>query len=334
MKPESLSHSAHLLDPEIAPFLPLWPIKELNASTLQSSRALLEKVVTAQSMASGGRASESGLVRKEVMISGKAGQPDIRAIIHRPEGDHVTPGYFHVHGGGFVMGAPEFTEDRDRAVAIEHGCTVISPAYRLAPETKFPGAIGDLYTALKWFRDNAAELGVDPGNIIVAGESAGGGHAAALSTLARDRGEVVIAGQLLMYPMIDDRTGSTIDRGSYAGEFLWTVDNNRFGWTSLLPCEPGSDQVSPYAAASRAEDLAGLPPTALFVGTLDLFFDENIEYIRRLVKAGVPAKMHVYPGAYHAFDLAGDTRLGKELLRDKRESLDWLLHRSDRTLAT
>ncbi|MFA7585762.1 MAG: alpha/beta hydrolase [Novosphingobium sp.] len=319
-------HSAHLLDPEIAPFLNLWPIKELSARTLASSRALLREIVTAQAAASNGRAAENGIIREEVIIPGSGDQPDIRAIIHRPAERRTRPGYFHVHGGGFVMGAPEFTEDRDRRVVLEHGCVVISPAYRLAPETKFPGAVEDLYTALKWFRDNASILGVDPETIIVGGESAGGGHAAALTTLARDRGEIAVAGQMLMYPMIDDRTGSTINRGPFAGEFLWTPENNRFGWSSLLPCEPGSENVSPYAAAARATDLSGLPPTALFVGTLDLFFDENVDYVKRLVNAGVPAKLHIYPGAYHAFDLAGDTRLTAELERDQQESLSWLIH--------
>lgn len=327
MSSNEKSPSAHLLDPEIAPFLNLWPIKELSARTLPSSRALLREIVTAQAEASNGRAEENGIIREEVTIPGAGDQPDIRAIIHRADVSERRPGYFHVHGGGFVMGAPEFTEDRDRRVVLEHGCVVISPAYRLAPETKFPGAIEDLYTALKWFSDHADELGVDAQNIIVGGESAGGGHAAALTTLARDRGEIPIAGQMLMYPMIDDRTGSTADRGPYAGEFLWTVENNRFGWESLLDCEPGDDGVSPYAAASRADDLAGLPPTALFVGTLDLFFDENTQYVRRLVSAGVPAKLHISPGAYHAFDLAGETRLGKQLERDQDESMKWLLGR-------
>lgn len=244
------SRSAHLLDPEIAPFLNLWPIKELSARTLQSSRALLREIVTAQGLASNGRATQNGMIREEVTIPGNGAQPDVRAIIHRPAEKRTRPGYFHVHGGGFVMGAPEFTEDRDRRVVLEHDSVVISPAYRLAPETKFPGAVEDLYTALKWFRDNASDFGVDPDCIIVGGESAGGGHAAALTTLARDRGEVRVAGQMLMYPMIDDRTGSTIDRGPYAGEFLWTPENNRFGWSSLLSCEPGADEVSPYAAAA------------------------------------------------------------------------------------
>lgn len=321
------SPSAHLLDQEIAPFLNLWPIKELSARTLPSSRSLLREIVTAQAEASNGRALEQGIIRQEVTIPGNGDQPDIRAIIHRADVSEVRPGYFHVHGGGFVMGAPEFTEDRDRRVVLEHGCVVISPAYRLAPETKFPGAIEDLYTALKWFCDHATELGLDPHNIIVGGESAGGGHAAALTTLTRDRGEIKLAGQMLMYPMIDDRTGSTADRGPYAGEFLWTVENNRFGWSCLLDCAPGDGGVSPYASASRAKDLSGLPPTAVFVGTLDLFFEENVEYVKRLVAAGVPAKLHLYPGAYHAFDLAGETRLGKQLERDQDESMEWLLGR-------
>jgi acetyl esterase/lipase len=322
---ESDSSSAHLVDSEIADFLKLWPIRELSTETLAAARSLLREIVTAQGGGAHALAETSGVNREEHSIPGVNGQPEVRAVIHRHSGSGLKPGYFHVHGGGYVMGAPEFTDDRDLAVATHHGCVVISPAYRLAPETKFPGAVEDCYTALKWFHANAIEFGVDPDRIIVGGESAGGGLAAALTTLTRDRGEIPVAGQLLIYPMLDDRTGSTVTPHKFAGEFLWTQPLNLFGWSSLLPCPPGSDDVSPYAAAARAENLEGLPATFILTGALDLFFDENTEYLRRLVHAGVPAGMHVYPGAYHAFDLAGETRLGREFARHYDEALAWLL---------
>lgn len=328
MNTQAAKASEHLIDPEIADFLKLWPINNLSDAGLPAARALIQDIVTAQLAAAHADRNRVDMIREERVIAGAKGQPDVRALIHRPVGSGVKPGYFHVHGGGFVMGAPEATEDRDRAMVTAHGCVVISPAYRLAPETKFPGAVEDCYRALEWFHDNAGELGVDPARIIIGGESAGGGLAAALTILVRDRGKIPLAGQLLAYPMLDDRTGSTIQPNKFSGEFLWTAAENRFGWTSLLPCPPGSDDVSPYAAAARVDDLAGLPPTFILTGALDLFLDENMDYVKRLIHAGVPAGIHVYPGAYHAFDLAGDTRLGKAFARDRNEAMRWLLDQS------
>ena len=322
--------SEHLIDPEIADFLKLWPIKDFSAASLPAVRALLQEIITAQISAAQTDTAHVDMVRVEHIIAGAKGQPDIRAVIHRPVTPGVRPGYFHVHGGGYVMGAPELTDDRDGAVVTEHNCVVLSPAYRLAPETKFPGAVEDCYAALKWFHDKADELGVDPSRIIIGGESAGGGLAAALAILVRDRGEIPLAGQLLAYPMLDDRTGSTVQPSKFVGEFMWTVADNRFGWSSLLPCAPGSSEVSPYAAAARAEDLAGLPPTFILTGALDLFLDENLDYVKRLIHAGVPAGIHVYPGAYHGFDLAKGTRLGKAFARDFNEAMTWLLNNRNR----
>jgi acetyl esterase/lipase len=320
--------SGHLVDPEIVEFLGIWPIKELTAETLAAARNLLKEVVTAQIEAAYADPANSDFVQNEIFIPGITRQPDVRAITTRSKGNHIRAGYFHVHGGGYVMGAPEFTLERDRSVVRNHDCVVISPAYRLAPETKFPGAVEDCYTALKWFYENAEALHVDRDNIIVGGESAGGGLAAALTTLVRDRGEIPLAGQILAYPMLDDRTGSTVKPHKYGGEFLWTAELNKFGWESLLPCTPGSDEVSQYAAAARAEDLSGLPPTFILTGALDLFLDENMDYVKRLVHAGVPAGIHVYPGAYHAFDLAGETALGKAFERDLTTAISWLLSRA------
>jgi acetyl esterase/lipase len=328
MNVSTTTKSGHLVNPEIVEFLGIWPIKDLSPNTLAAARHLLKEVVTAQIEAAYADPANNDFVQEQVFIPGIKSQPDVRAIIIRSKGDHVRPGYFHVHGGGYVMGAPEFTMERDRSVIRNHDCVVLSPAYRLAPETKFPGAVEDCYTALKWFYDNADALNVDKANIIVGGESAGGGLAAALTTLVRDRGEIPLAGQILAYPMLDDRTGTTVRPHPYAGEFLWTASLNKFGWESLLPCPPGSLEVSQYAAAARAEDLSGLPPTFILTGALDLFFDENMDYVKRLVHAGVPAGIHVYPGAYHAFDLAGQTSLGKAFEQDLTSAISWLLSRA------
>ncbi len=156
------------------------------------------------------------------------------------------------------------------------------------------------------------------------GESAGGGLAAALALLARDRGEYPLIFQHLIYPMLDDRTSAegAEDPHPYAGEFIWTHGANRFGWRSLLGAEPGGPEVSPYAAPARATDLAGLPPTFLLTGGLALLVEVEMEYGSRLTRAGVPVELHVYPGGVHAFDFVpGLEAVSEQARRDSLESL-------------
>jgi acetyl esterase/lipase len=152
------------------------------------------------------------------------------------------------------------------------------------------------------------------------GESAGGGLAAALALLARDRGEYELAFQHLIYPMIDDRT-CIANPNPFTGEFVWTSENNCFGWSALLGAPPGLGPISPYAAPARATDLAGLPPTFISAGALDLFLEENIEYGRRLLRAGVPVEMHVYPGGFHGFDWHPTATIAKAARRDSLAAL-------------
>ncbi len=153
------------------------------------------------------------------------------------------------------------------------------------------------------------------------GESAGGGLAAALALLARDRREHVLSFEHLIYPMLDDRTCVIPHPHPYAGEFVWTPQSNAFGWASVLGVAPGSLHVSQYAAAARAEDLSGLPPTFISTGALDLFLEEDIEYARRLTRAGVPVELHVYPGAYHGFDILSQSSVSAQANRDSLAAL-------------
>jgi acetyl esterase/lipase len=287
--------SRHLVDPELAQILSQLPSFELNAATLPALRA----------MGLPTDAPAAGEVRRvERELPGPSGAPAVRALFYTPPAaSGPLPAVLHIHGGGYVMGVPEFNDARNRQLAGDVGCAVLSVDYRLAPETPFPGGIEDCYAALLWLHRHAAGMGVDAERIAISGESAGGGLAASLALLARDRGEVPVCFQQLIFPMIDDRTGSVGQAHPYAGEFIWTAASNRYAWAALLNGAPGGDSVSAYAAASRAPNLAGLAPAFIAVGALDLFVDEDIDYARRLIHAGVPTELHVYPGAFHGYQL-------------------------------
>jgi acetyl esterase/lipase len=307
-----------LVDPELIAALEFMPPFDLSLEMLPQMRAMMVEMLNQQRAA----APPSDIVVEERHIPGPAGAPDVRVIIYSPLGAAGSkPGYLHIHGGGYVMGSPEMFDLQNKATVREIGCVIVSVDYRLAPDTPHPGPVEDCYAALKWFHANAALLGVDVDRIAIGGESAGGGLTAALGLLARDRAEVPVVFQLLIYPMLDDRTVTLPEPHPVAGEFIWNAQSNRFGWQSLLGQEPGSPGVSPYAAAARAEDLAGLPPTFVSVGALDIFLDEDIAYAQRLLRAGVPTELHVYPGAYHGFDLAIDADVTKRFRRDSLQAL-------------
>ena len=208
----------------------------------------------------------------------------------------------HMHGGGFMMTDP-FLMPRLQGIATDCHCVVVSVDYRLAPETRYPGSLEDNYAALKWVHTHAEELGIDRSRIAVGGESAGGTHAASLAIHARDRNEVPIVFQLLIYPALDDRTGSTRPVPPAIGHFMWTARANRFAWSSLLGVPAGSSKVPAAAVPARVASVAGLPPAWIGVGSIDLFVEEDMEYARRLVHAGVATELLVVRGAFHGFDL-------------------------------
>lgn len=255
-------------------------------------------------------------------VPGPSEAPDVEVLVYRPlESNGALPCILHIHGGGYVAGDARGNEAAHRRLVAELSCTIASVNYRLAPEAPFPGPLDDCYAALSWLVSNAEELAVDKARIGVMGESAGGGLAAGLALLARDRGEHQLAFQHLIYPMIDDRTCVTTDPGPHVGEFVWTAESNRFGWGSYLGRDHGGDGVSEYAAAARARDLSGLPPTYIATGALDLFVEENLEYARRLIRAGVPTEMKVYPGAFHGFQWAVESDVAKSAARDTQDAL-------------
>ena len=229
----------------------------------------------------------------------------IALMVYRPTATSAAlrPAILHIHGGGYVIGSAQMATLACAELAKAMDAVLVSVDYRLAPETPHPGPVEDCYAALRWLHTKAVSIGVDSTRIAITGESAGGGLAAALALLARDRGEYAICHQHLIYPMIDDRTCTRSDPHPLTGEFVWSASSNIFGWCSLLGHEPGLLDVSPYAAAARADDLSGLPSSFISVGALDLFLDEDIDYALRLTRAGVPTELHVYPGAYHGFEI-------------------------------
>lgn len=257
----------------------------------------------------------------ERQIAGPPGAAAVTvyAINAAPGGSR--PAILHIHGGGFMGGSARYVVRDCQELALAHGAVVVTVEYRLAPETPFPGPLDDCYAALLWLYRNAAALGVDTTRIAIKGESAGGGLAAMVALAARDHGEVPLCAQILLYPMLDDRTGST-RKASMTIPYFWTPQANVFGWTSLLGVPAGSPNVPAGAVPARVANLAGLPQTFIGVGSIDLFVDEDVAYAERLRAAGVPTELLVLPGAFHAFDsVAPQASLSKSLTAAWNEAL-------------
>ena len=212
------------------------------------------------------------------------------------------PGVVVAHSGGFMFGDRFSGLDLAIDWVDQLGLVLVSIEYRLAPEYPDPVPFEDCYAALEWTAAHAEMLDLRRDRLLVAGASAGGGIAAGLALAARDRDGPRLAGQLLDYPMLDDR-GLTESTWLFDGVGVWDRVSNETGWAALLGERCGSDDVSPYSAPARAMDLSGLPPAFLDVGTVEIFRDETVEYARRLWSAGVVAELHVWPGGFHAFDI-------------------------------
>lgn len=246
--------------------------------------------------------AERGFAWRDVAIAGHDGGEIVVTVIEKEGRTGTGPGFFHTHGGGMIvgdrwLGVAGFLDWAERFNGV-----IVTVEYRLAPEFPDPYPVEDCYAGLVWTAEHADELGVDPDRILIGGGSAGGGLAAGTALLARDRQGPALIGQLLIYPMLDDRD-ETLSTRQIDGVGVWDRTSNLTGWTALLGDRRGTDDVSIYAAPARATDLAGLPPAFIDCGSAEVFRDEDVAYAARLWEAGVQAELHVWAGGFHGFDM-------------------------------
>lgn len=251
-------------------------------------------------------------------VPGPDGAPDITVRIYRPlSASGTLPGIYYIHGGGMILGNVEGEDWAASTICEQVNAVVVSVEYRLAPEHPHPAPVQDCYAGLTWMAGNAAELGIDSARLAIYGASAGGGLTIATAMMARDRGYPAVRFQMPIYPMIDDRN-ETPSSYEIADVGVWDRAGNIEAWQWYL----GDSKADDYAAPARAENLAGLPPAFLDVGTVDLFRDEDIAFASRLMQAGVPTELHVSPGAYHAAEtLAPEAALSRRIWERRLDAL-------------
>ncbi|MEL3948418.1 alpha/beta hydrolase [Streptomyces sp. LNU-CPARS28] len=239
----------------------------------------------------------------ELSVPGPPGAPDVTLVSARPAGAvGPLPLLYYMHGGAMVMGNAWSVLPRilDEWV-LPLNLAVVSVEYRLAPRAQYPAPLEDCYAGLVWATEHAADLGVDADRVVIGGKSAGGGLAAALALLSRDRGGPGALGQLLLCPMLDDRD-TTFSCRQMTGTGLWDLTSNATAWRALLGDRYGAADLPPYAAPARATDLSGLPPAYIDVGSAEMFRDQDMAYANAIWQAGGQAELHVWSGAYHGFD--------------------------------
>lgn len=256
-----------------------------------------------------------GVERQGVAIPGPDGTVPGKLYLPENCGAAPMPALLWLHGGGYVAGDIDTDDPLCEMFALEARCVVLAADYRLALQAPYPAALRDGYAALCWLAGQAGALNLDPSRLAIAGASAGGGLAAALALLARDRGGPALCFQMPLYPMLDD-TNTTpssheITEENFPG--AWNRTNNRFAWGAYLRgLRQAGEEIPCYAAPTRARDLGGLPPAYTCIGTLDLFRDEVLDYFARLARADVPVELHLYPGAHHGFESPyTDTAIGR-----------------------
>ncbi len=300
------------LDHELRPLAEALPDLTLDDSTLPALRDVLSDMVPATE-------PSAGVTRADHVVDEGKG---LVVRVHRPaQASGPRACVYSMHGGGYVLGHRGMDDERLDRWCSRFGCVGASVEYRLAPEHPFPAAHEDCLAGLEWVLGHTHELGLDPARVGLAGVSAGGGLAAALSLAARDRA-IPIRFVMLETPMLDDR--QITPSSQYEDLVIWSRASNTFGWRSYLT---GLDaDVPAEAAPARAEDLKGLPPTFICVGGADGFRDESVDYAMRLGQAGVPTELHVYPGVPHGFELFANTRVAKQAQHDVEQWVERQLH--------
>lgn len=251
-----------------------------------------------------------GLICSEELISRKKDNTALRLRIYKPlVGSQIRSGLLWMHGGGYAIGIPEASSAIIKKIVLECNCIVVSPDYRLSVDYPYPAALDDCHEALVWMKDHAQELGIRENQLMVGGESAGGGLAASLALYERDHKGVPLAFQIPLYPMIDDRMITASSKDNDAP--VWNSTINRLAWDMYLSNLKDKD-VPIYASPSRATDYSKLPPAVTFVGDLEPFRDETIEYVENLRKEGIPVEFEVFPSCYHAFDVIPFSAVSKK----------------------
>lgn len=303
-------------DPELAHIIPLLPV-ETEWSDLDAARARMGEMIASMPAP---QTDRPDTVRfEDRSIPGPDDAPELSVRVYTPLGDTpVRPGVVYIHGGGFCFGTVEFEHAGALAAAHAADAVLVSVEYRLAPEHPFPAGLEDCYAALSWLASQAPALGVDPDRIGVMGQSAGGGLAAGLALLARDRSGPKLCFQLLGIPELDHRL-ETASMQAFVDTPLWNRPNAIMSWRAYLGNDPG--EVSAYASPSIAKDLAGLPPAYVSTMEFDPLRDEGIEYALRLLEAGVQVELHQYPGTFHGSSLVAGAAVSRRASAEMMDAL-------------
>ncbi|MEU8247251.1 alpha/beta hydrolase [Nonomuraea sp. NPDC048916] len=306
-----------LIDPESR--VPLDALLGMLPGGFNAIPDIVQRRAAVQGMMAAIEVPENPNVAKEDRtVPGPDGEPDITVRIYRPVGASGTlPGVYYIHGGGMILGDIAGEDANATMICDQVGAVVVSVEYRLAPEHPHPAQVEDCYAGLVWTAKNAADLGVDPGRLAIYGASAGGGLTIGTALLARDRGGPALTFMMPIYPMVDDRN-ETPSSHEITDIGIWDRAGNIEAWAWYL----GGKDADQYAAPARAEDLSGLPPAFIDVGTVDLFRDEDIAFAQRLMQAGVPTELHVNPGSYHASEtFAAEAALSRRIWARRIDAL-------------
>jgi len=308
----------YAIDPELLPWLDMLPpFQLLDRDTLLASRATMAELRDLVPVYEPANPVDV----HDTTVPGPSGAPDVPVRVYAPQRRQgVVPGLFYIHGGGFVLGDLELTDALLLRLVDELGIVIVSVDYGLFQEQPFLAPVEDCYAALTWVGAKTAELGIDPARLGIGGASAGGGLAAGVTLLARDRGGPALCFQSLGVPELDDRL-DTPSMLAYDDTPLWNRPNAIFSWTSYLGTAPGGPDVSPYAAPARATDLAGLPPAFITVCQFDPLRDEGIAYAQRMMHAGVHTELHHYPGTFHGSAMVENAAITRRMFADEVAAL-------------